>query len=522
MGLHPLILAGGSGTRLWPLSRELYPKQFLALAGEHSMLQETISRLDNMEEVSPPIIVCNEEHRFLAAEHVRQLGKTPLSIVLEPVGRNTAPALTLAALALANGCQHCDSDDPVMLVMPADHTIQDIHAFQAGVRKGAALADRGYIVTFGIVPTAPKTGYGYIKKGQALDFSGSNRVLAGENNAKEDLADGVSFRLEAFVEKPDETTAGKMLQTGDYLWNSGIFMMKVSVWLQELEHYRPDIAEVCRDAYSQGQLDGDFYRPDNAIFTSCPSDSIDYAVMEKVTGGPETDGSPPSPECAVVPLDVGWSDVGSWSELWERGEQDGKGNVIKGDVFTDSMKNSLLVSQHRLLAAVGLENIVVVETSDAVLVADKGRVQDVKNLVAQLKKEGRSEQENHRKVHRPWGSYETVDMGPRFQVKRLMVKPGAALSLQLHNHRAEHWVVVSGTAKVTRGVQEFLLTEDESAYVPVGTTHRLENPGTIPVEIIEVQSGSYLGEDDIVRLEDRYNRHMPAAPQPSPVHTTTS
>ena len=502
MTLHPVILTGGAGTRLWPISREYYPKPFLVLTGERSMFQEAISRLEGIKEVAPPIIVCNEEHRFLVAEHMRQVGKTPSTIVLEPVGRNTAPALTLAALELAHMCgdsQGLDAENPVMLVMPADHVIRDVATFQSAVRQGAVLAESGSLVTFGVVPTAAKTGYGYIKKGRAIEQTGKR---------KRSRRRITPFCVDAFVEKPDRATAERMVESEDYLWNSGIFMMSVSVWLEQLERHRPDIVEACRSAYAQGHRDGDFYRPNAEAFTACPSDSIDYAVMEKAVGGPSHSRA----KCAVVPLDAGWSDIGAWSALWDVSERDAQGNVIRGDVYADSMSDSLLIGQHRLLAAVGLGDVIVVETADAVLVAHKDRVQDVKALAERLKLEHRPEQENHRKVHRPWGSYETVDAGPRFQVKRLTVNPGATLSLQKHRHRAEHWVVVKGTAKVTRGDEEFTLTENQSAYVPVGMTHRLENPGTVPLEIVEVQSGSYLGEDDIVRLEDRYNRPKRESP----------
>ncbi len=487
MGLHPVILAGGSGTRMWPLSRELYPKQFLPLLSERSILQETLLRFDGVEGVQPPVIVCNEEHRFLVAEHARQLGKRTSSILLEPKGRNTAPALTLAALSLAasNG-----SDDPVMLVTPADHVIGNVQEFQSAIRKGAALAQDGCLVTFGIIPTAPETGYGYIKRGQGYPSHSGNGTGR------------PAYAIESFVEKPDKATAQEMLKSEDYLWNSGIFMMRASVWLDEIKTHRPDIAEACRAAHLAGRADGDFYRPDRELFLKCPSDSIDYAVMERAAG---RNGS--SLHVGVVlPLDAGWSDLGAWSSVWEEGAKDASGNVVQGDVYAHSMRDSLLIASSRLLAAVGLEDVIVIETADAVLVAHKDRVQDVKALVSQLKADGRVEQENHRRVHRPWGTYEVVDVGPRFQVKRLTVNPGAALSLQMHHHRAEHWVVVKGTAKVTRGEESFLLTEDQSTYVSVGMKHRLENPGTIPLELIEVQSGSYLGEDDIVRFEDRYNR----------------
>ena len=515
MGLHPVILAGGSGTRLWPLSRELYPKQFLSLTGDHSLLQETILRLGGIEGASPAIIVCNEEHRFLVAEHTRQLGRLPSSIVLEPAGRNTAPALTLAALGLAD--QHAGSDDPVMLVLPADHMIRDVTAFQSAVARGLGLAGDGCLVTFGVVPTSPATGYGYIKKGRAMSPL--------EGAAETGPPHVEAFLLDAFVEKPTEAVAARMLRSQDYLWNSGMFMMTASVWLEQLNRFRPDIVEACRAAHVRGQRDGDFYRPDAAPFMGCPSDAIDYAVMEKVAGKPGPDrpdrsssaepggASVPRPRCAVIPLDAGWSDVGAWSAFWEEGAQDLSGNVVQGDVLTHSVHNSLLIGQHRLLAAVGLDDIIVVETPDAVLVSHKDKVQDVRAVVARLKEENRPEQENHRKVHRPWGSYETLDKGSRFLVKRVTVNPGAALSLQMHHHRAEHWVVVKGTAQITKGDDRFLLTENQSTDVPLGARHRLENPGTIPLEVIEVQSGSYLGEDDIRRFEDRYNRHITQADQ---------
>lgn len=454
--------------------------------GERSLLQETVSRLEGLTDVAAPIVVCNEEHRFLVAEQMRQMDIQPKAIALEPEGRNTAPALTLAALILCNALgpdSQPSGDDDVMLVMPADHVINDVPAFQAALQNGAKLAKNGSLVTFGIVPTSPETGYGYIHKG---------------------VSEESAFHVAEFVEKPDVDSAKNMLASKDYLWNSGLFMMQPSVWLRELGRHRPDIAEACEAAHAASHLDGDFYRPDRELFAACPSESIDYAVMERVGAS----GSEGTSTCLVVPLEVGWSDLGAWSTLWEQGAKDANGNLIQGDVYAHpSMKDSLLISQNRMVAAVGLKDVIVVETADAVLVAHKNSVQDVKDLVARLKGEKRPEQHNHRKVHRPWGSYETVDVGGRFQVKRLSVNPGAALSLQMHHHRAEHWVVVTGTAKVTRGDEEFLLTENQSTYVPVGVQHRLENPGTITTEIIEVQTGGYLEEDDIVRLEDRYNRH---------------
>jgi mannose-1-phosphate guanylyltransferase/mannose-6-phosphate isomerase len=528
--LFPVILAGGSGTRLWPLSREHYPKQFLSLLRQRTMLQETITRLDGMEGIAPPTIVCNEAHRFLVAEQARQAGRTPLAVLLEPVGRNTAPALTLAALALAES-----SSDPVMLAMPSDHAIRDVEAFQSTMREGIALAEKGHLVTFGVTPTCPHTGYGYIKTNGAAypngsqDESTDNADFDDENVNLRNLRtkEPIAYPVAAFVEKPDREAAQAFLRAGDYLWNSGIFMIRASVWLEQLKRHRPDIAEACAAAYTKGQRDGDFFHPDPKAFAECPSDSIDYAVMEKAAGRglgtrdwgrgdtppfPRPQSLVPSPPaCVVLPLNAGWSDVGSWSALWDEGSHDTDGNVIEGDVYAQSVHNSLVIGQHRLVAVVGMDDVIVVETPDAILVAHKGSVQDVKELVGQLKARQRPEQADHRKVHRPWGHYETVDGGARFQVKRLTVNPGAALSLQMHHHRAEHWVVVKGTARVTRGEEVFLLTENQSAYVPVGVRHRLENPGAIPLEIIEVQSGSYLAEDDIVRFEDLYNRQNLAA-----------
>ena len=477
MKIYPVILSGGSGTRLWPLSREHYPKQLLALVGEQTMLQQTISRLDNMPNIQAPLVVSNEEHRFLVAEQLRQLSKTPRAIILEPVGRNTAPALTLAAQALA-----ISDPDAIMLVMPADHVIKNNNAFQLSVEHGARLADQGQMVTFGVVPTGPETGYGYIRKGAAIDR---------QTDANHGAA---AFRVSEFVEKPDQQKAKQYIDSGEYLWNSGIFMMRVSVWLEELQQHRPDIAKVCANAYAQGKADADFYRVDKATFTNSPGDSIDYAVMEK------TD------RAAVIPLDAGWSDVGAWPALWEVSVRDSDGNVLQGDVMTHQTSNTLLIAQHRFVAAVGLQDVIIVETADAVLVAHKDKAQDVKAIVNRLKEAKRSEHISHRKVYRPWGCYEGIDAGERFQVKRITVNPGAALSLQMHHHRAEHWIVVTGTARVTRGEEVFLLTENQSTYIPIGTKHRLENPGAMPLEMIEVQSGGYLGEDDIVRFEDKYNR----------------
>lgn len=461
--LYPVILSGGSGTRLWPFSREHYPKQLLSFYGDGTLLQQTVRRLEGLS-TADPLFVCNEEHRFLVAEQVRQLGCTPLDIVLEPTGRNTCPAATLAALLVA-------ARDPggLMLLMPADHLIKDIAAFQHAIRAAVPLASQGALVTFGIVPTGPETGYGYIRTG------GGHRVAA-------------------FVEKPDPATAAKYIASGDYLWNSGIFLMQVGRWFAELDRHCPDILSSCRQAIEKGIKDGEFYRVAKAEFTKCRNDSIDYAVMEK------TD------RVAVVALDAGWSDIGAWSALWQVAERDEAGNVVQGDVYVHDTRNSLVLSQHRLVATVGLDDLIVVETPDAVLVARRDRAQDVKEIVAKLKAERRNEHLMHKRVYRPWGWFEGLDNGQRFQVKHLMLKPGAAISLQMHHHRAEHWVVVTGTARVTLDSEVSLISENQSTYIPIGMRHRLENPGTIPLEIVEVQSGSYLGEDDIVRLEDRYNR----------------
>ena len=480
MQLLPVILSGGSGSRLWPLSREAYPKQFLPLVGAQSLLQATVRRLDGVDgqvKLMNPLIVCNEAHRFLVAEQFRLMQREAMAIMLEPVGRNTAPALTLAALmAMESG------EDPAMIVMPADHLIHQEAVFRKVVSEGALLAEQRMVVTFGIVPSAAETGYGYIRKGAVLG--------------------GDACRISAFVEKPDLSTAQHYLENGNYLWNSGLFMLKASLWLQLLENYRSDIATACRDAFKKGAWDGNFFRPDNALFGSCPSDSIDYAVMEKLSV--ETGKAPAQP--VVLPLDAGWSDVGAWSALWDVSEHDAEGNARDGDVLTHDARDNLLIAKHRMLAAVGVSNLIVVETPDAVLVLDKEKAQDVKAVTQYLKDASRDEHVFHKRVHRPWGNFEPIDQGARYQVKRLTVAPGGCLSLQMHHHRAEHWIVVSGTAKVTRGEETLLLTENQSTYIPLGTQHRLENPGRIPLEIIEVQSGSYLGEDDIQRFEDIYNR----------------
>lgn len=477
MIIQPVILSGGSGTRLWPLSREHYPKQLLPLVEDKTMLQVTIARLDGFKkniEALPPIIVCNEAHRFLVAEQVRLMGKQSRAIILEPAGRNTAPALTLAALEASK-----DNQDPILLIMPADHVIKNLEKFHEAVEEGMSLADQASLVTFGIVPSGAETGYGYIKMGAS----------SGQTARK----------IAAFVEKPDAATAQTYLDSGRYVWNSGMFMMRASVWLAELERRQPEMAKACQQALDNAQADADFYRVEEKAFLSCPADSIDYAVMEKLGENDEHFG-------VVIPLQAGWSDVGAWDALWQVGEKDDGGNVIKGDVYAVDSKNTLMIAEHRFLACIGVEDLVVIETSDAVMVAPKNKTQEVKAIVNRLKAQNRDEYQAHRKVSRPWGCYDSVDAGERFQVKRITVKPGAALSLQMHHHRAEHWIVVAGTARVTRGEEVFLLSENQSTYIPIGVTHRLENPGTLPLEMIEVQSGSYLGEDDIVRFKDTYGR----------------
>jgi mannose-1-phosphate guanylyltransferase/mannose-6-phosphate isomerase len=483
MIIQPVILSGGSGSRLWPLSREHYPKQLLPLVGELTMLQETVQRLTDLPsvEVAQPLIICNEEHRFLVGEQLRLVGITPANIILEPVGRNTAPALTLAALFTA---QH--HGDAALLVMPADHVIQDRSVFQAAIKEGQSWVQDGFWVTFGIVPTRPETGYGYIEKGVPL---------AGRRNSPLSPCS-----LAGFVEKPDPVTAKAYMDSGRYLWNSGIFMMGALAWLDAIKGQRPDIAQACDQAFAEGRQDGPFYRVQGAAFKACASDSIDYAVMERL---PDSGG-----RAVTIPLEAGWSDVGAWSTLWEISAKDAHGNTVQGDVITQYTENSLLIARERVVAAVGLQHMIVIETADAVLVAHKDKAQEVKAVVDRLKSDGRSEHLIHRRVYRPWGSYECLVQGDRFQVKRIIVNPKAALSLQMHHHRAEHWIVVRGTARVIRGEESFLLTENQSTYMPLGVIHRLENPGLLPLEMIEVQSGSYLGEDDIVRFEDVYGREQ--------------
>ena len=469
----PVVLSGGAGTRLWPLSRELYPKQLLPLVGAHTMLQDTVLRLKGMD-VAAPIVVCNDSHRFLVAEQLRIINAPAQAIVLEPAGRNTAPAIALAALAATAA----GDGEALLLVLPADHVIRDVQAYQAAVLAAITAAQAGHLATFGVVPKAPETGYGYIKRGAAI---------AG-------AAQPAAWRIARFVEKPERARAEEFLASGEYYWNSGMFVFSARRYLEELRRHAPDIATACEQSFATAKHDLDFTRVDPLKFADCRSESIDYAVMEKTA------------DAVVVPLDAGWSDVGSWSSLHEACEKNADGNVIRGDVLAEETHNSYLYAESRLVAVVGLNDHVVIETKDAVLVAPRDRVQDVKSLVARIKSSGRSEHALHREVFRPWGSYDSLESGERFQVKRLSVRPGGVLSLQMHHHRAEHWVVVSGTARITRGEEVFLLEENQSTYIPVGVRHRIENPGKIPLHIIEVQSGGYLGEDDIVRFEDQYGR----------------
>ncbi|MEB3199268.1 MAG: mannose-1-phosphate guanylyltransferase/mannose-6-phosphate isomerase, partial [Synechococcaceae cyanobacterium] len=473
-----VILCGGTGTRLWPLSRASYPKQYWALAGssEETLLQQTQLRLRGLPGLAPPLLICNEDHRFIVAEQMRQIGVEPSAILLEPIGRNTAPAVAVAALqATASG------EDPLLLVLAADHVIREADRFRATVEAGLPAAEAGRLVTFGIVPTAPETGYGYIEAAEPLQQ--------------------LPVPIARFVEKPDRASAERFLATGRFTWNSGMFLFRASAILAELERLAPEVVSACRSALEHDGSDLDFRRLERQAFSGCPNIAIDVAVMEKTDRG------------AVLPLEAGWSDVGSWSALWETADQDADGNVLRGRVISEDSRNCYLRSEHRLLVGLGVEDLVVVETDDVVLVARRERAQDVKTIVGLLEKAGAPESRAHRRIYRPWGSYDGITEGDRWQVKKIVVNPGACLSLQMHHHRAEHWIVVKGTALVERDGVEELVGENESTYIPLGSRHRLSNPGKIPVEMIEVQSGPYLGEDDIVRFEDRYGRSdHPAVP----------
>lgn len=481
MKLRPVVLAGGGGTRLWPLSREQYPKQFLELFDDNTLLQNTLLRLDGLDssiDVLDPVIICNEAHRFLVAEQSAQISKNISNIILEPKGRNTAPALTVAAIQ-----QIQKEGDAVIIMMPADHIITEIGLFHDAVKAGLEMAQDNYLVTFGIKPASPETGYGYIHIADKIQTINDQSIHA----------------ISGFTEKPDRPTAEGYLNSGDYLWNSGLFMMKASVWLERVKTLQQKIAIACSEAVNRGKNDGLFFRLDEDSFLECPDDSIDYAVMEKLA---QTSND----KIAVIPINVGWSDVGAWSSVWEINNKDNNNNVIEGDVIAEDSSNCFIKSERGLVVTIGCQDMVIVDSDDAIMIADKSKTQDVKKVVEKLKNDNRSESLLHRKVYRPWGSYDSVDSGEKFQVKRLTVNPGKKLSLQLHHQRAEHWVVVKGIAKVTKGDELIILQENESTYIPVGVKHRLENSTDNLLEIIEVQSGDYLGEDDIVRFDDDFGR----------------
>lgn len=469
--LLPVIMAGGTGSRLWPMSRELYPKQFLRLYGQRSMLQETVLRLDDVD-AREPVVICNQEHRFLVAEQLRQINKLSHNIILEPVGRNTAPAIALAALsAIENG------DDPILLVLAADHIINNKLAFHQAIKSAFKFALQGRLVTFGIVPTGPETGYAYIHRGQ-----------------EETLDEQIAYQVSRFVEKPNKETAESYIASGEYYWNSGMFMFRAKKYLEELEKFRPDILDACKAAIQGCEESDEFIKVDRDLFIACPDESVDYAVMEKTT------------DAVVVGLDADWSDVGSWSALWEVSPKDDKGNVLTGDTFLHNANNCYINTDEKLIAAIGVDDLVIINTKDAVLVVNKDQVQDVKKVVEYLKANHRSEYKRHREIYRPWGRCDVVVQTERFNVNRITVKPGAAFSMQMHHHRTEHWVILSGTGEVTIKDQKFLLTENQSTFIPIGAQHRLENPGKIPLELLEIQSGSYLGDDDIIRIKDQYGR----------------
>lgn len=469
--LVPVILCGGAGTRLWPMSRQLYPKQLLPLTSEKSLLQETLIRLDGLPDLGDPILICNQEHRFLVAEQVRQINRSNYSIILEPEGRGTAPATAIAAQMFLE-----KKEDPLLLVLPADHVIKDKMAFHKAIQTGRRLAEKENLITFGIRPNRAETGYGYIKKGLLVD----------DNNE--------AYFVDSFQEKPDKITAKTYFQSGDYFWNSGMFLFQANTYMRELESFQPEMVKHCSIAYQKGTEEKDFFYLQKESFLNSPNDTIDYAVMEKTQ------------KAVVIPFSADWSDVGSWEVLWEIGDKNEQGNLFFGDVLSHEVQNSYIRSQKSLIAAVGLMDTVVVETRDAILVADKKKTQDVKKIVNKLKEMDRDEYKVQKRVYRPWGFFQNLELGDRFQVKRIMVKVGSVLSLQKHHHRSEHWIIVKGTGQVTLGQETFLLTEGQSTYIPLGEVHRIGNPGNIDLEFIEVQIGSYLGEDDIVRLEDQYGR----------------
>lgn len=475
--LIPVIMAGGSGSRLWPLSRELYPKQFLCLDGDLSMLQTTIKRLQDIETTNP-LVICNEQHRFVVAEQLRMIDQLKNNIILEPTGRNTAPAIALAALS---ALQKHPTEDPLILVLAADHVITDVESFSNSIRAALHLAESGKLITFGIIPKYAETGYGYIKKGAV--------VKASENNEEEFFA----YEVAGFVEKPNKEVALQYLNDNNHFWNSGMFLFKASRYIEELKKFRPDILSVCEQSIFNAKNDLDFLRISKDDFSSCPSDSIDYAVMEKTQ------------DAVVVPMDAGWSDVGSWLSLWEISKKDANGNVHHGDVISYQTKDNYVFSESALVATIGIKDIVVVQTKDAILVAPKDSVQDVKKIVDLLKNTGRHEHHIHREVYRPWGKYDSIDLGERYKVKKIIVKPGEGLSLRMHHHRSEHWIVVSGTARITLNNEIKLMIANESIYIPQGAIYSLENPGIIPLCLIEVSSGDYLGEDDIKRFKERYD-----------------
>lgn len=476
MAIIPVIMAGGSGSRLWPMSREHFPKQFLNLYGNNSMLQETVKRLADID-CNAPLILCNEKHRFIVAEQLRQLNFLANNIILEPVGRNTAPAIALAAIQSLKNVS--DADDPILLVLAADHLIKDQRAFTDAINSAIPFAESGKLVTFGIVPNVPETGYGYIHRGCEMD-------------ASQDVAK--AYCVNQFVEKPNADVAKNYLDSGEYYWNSGMFMFSARRYLAELKLSRPDIYQVCMASMNHVSSDLDFIRINNDEFKQCPSESIDYAIMEKTS------------DAVVIPMDAGWNDVGSWSSLWEISDKDAYGNVNRGDVILTDSHNNYVSAESLLVSTIGVDNLVIIQTKDAILVSNKDKVQDVKKIVEELKRCGRKEYSTHREVYRPWGQYDSIDDGNGYQVKKILIRPGERLSTQMHHHRAEHWIVVSGTAKVTNAEREFLITENESTFIPIGAIHSLENPGKVDLELIEIRSGKYLEEDDIVRFSDKYGR----------------